>query len=70
MVLNRGIGIRFVVEQRWISVSRLHNVWLAGGSRCFNRVPRALLVRMDWPKAKHTPSGNHVWTKLDVILKS
>ena len=31
---------------------------LPGGSRCFNRVPRALLVIMDWSTAKHKPSGS------------
>ena len=40
---------------------------LAGGSRCFNRVPSALLVRMDWSTAKNKPSGrisDHVWTNI------
>ena len=30
---------------------------LAGGSRCFHRVPRALLVIMGWSTAKNEPSG-------------
>ena len=30
---------------------------LAGGTRCFNRVPLALLVIMDWSTAKNKPSG-------------
>ena len=44
---------------------------LAGGSRCFNRVPRALLVMMDWSTAKNKPSGpisDRCWTNIFDIL--
>ena len=40
---------------------------LAGGSRCLNRVPRALLVRMDGSTAKNKPSGpssDPLWRKI------
>ena len=32
---------------------------LPGGSRCFNRVPRALLVIIKWSKAQTSPTGIH-----------
>ena len=40
---------------------------LAGVSRYFNRVPRALLVIMDWSTAKNKPSGaisDRFWTNI------
>ena len=43
---------------------------LAGGSRCFNRVPRALLVILVWSTAEDKPPGpmsDHFWTK-DVLF--